>query len=317
MATLARRVDPGIFVLGMHRSGTSAATRLISLLGPALPPAHDLVPPSAKNPTGYWESLSLVAVNSRILEAVGSDFRWPQALDPGWERDPRLAPLRGDALRAFREVYPHAPWVWKDPRTCLTFGFWRDALPEPPVVVVVTRNPLEIAASAQRTGAVHRRGETMALWERYLRQALQQIDGLPVLVTSYSALVSAPLAWCRRVQDFFTRHGVPVREPPRAEVLGFADADLRHTTFTARDLDTAEDVSDAQRRLSDALDGLEGEHASFVPPPLPPETTGNEELFGERRRQFASRQAQLGQKRRAQRLTMAAKSLGRYVRRLP
>ena len=33
-----------------------------------------------------------------------------------------------------------------------------------------------------------------ALWERYLRQALTQIDGLPVLVANYGDLVGSPTA---------------------------------------------------------------------------------------------------------------------------
>ena len=84
-------------MLGMHRSGTSAATRLISLLGLETPSGDDLVPPSRKNPKGYWESMSLVAFNIRLLEAIGSDFTCPVPLAPGWHEDPRLDSFRDRA----------------------------------------------------------------------------------------------------------------------------------------------------------------------------------------------------------------------------
>ena len=61
--SLAVPVEVGVFVLGMHRSGTSAVTRLISLLGLGTPPEEDLVQPTDENPKGFWESESLVAFN--------------------------------------------------------------------------------------------------------------------------------------------------------------------------------------------------------------------------------------------------------------
>src|SRR5437588_2245602 len=128
-------MDAGVFVLGMHRSGTSAVTRLVSLLGLATPPDHDLVRPTEKNPKGYWESEALVNFNERLLRAVDCDMGCPRPLAHGWEEDPRLAGLRASAPAAVAEVFPRAPWVWKDPRLCLTLAFWRGALDGKPVLV--------------------------------------------------------------------------------------------------------------------------------------------------------------------------------------
>jgi len=143
-------VEIGVFVLGFSRSGKSPATRLINLLGVRVPREEDLVPPSAKNPTGYWESMSLVAFNTRVLAAVGSDMQSPVVFEPRWEDDSRLNGLRHEARGAVRQAFPTAPWVWKDPRNCLTLSFWRSVLGVRPVVVLVDRNPLEIAACSLR-----------------------------------------------------------------------------------------------------------------------------------------------------------------------
>lgn len=277
-------MEAGVYVLGMHRSGTSAATRLISFLGLETPRGEDLVPASRKNPKGYWESMSLVALNIRILETIGSDFSCPTLLEPGWENDDRLINLRREAPAAFRSAYPASPWVWKDPRTCLTFAFWRSVLDAPPVVVIVNRNPLEIVASSARTRGEERRIYMLAMWERYLRQALAQLDGLPVLVTDYSDVLRTPLEFCELVRTFLSDEGVTVHRPQESGVLAFVDAGLRHSEFSRADFLAAEDVSGAQRELFLTLEGLKGGHRHFAAPALSAETPTTEVLLAERRR---------------------------------
>jgi len=53
--------------------------------------------------------------------------------------------------------------VWKDPRNCLTFALWVGVLEVDPVVLLVYRNPLEIAASLRvRSGEA--KVYALALW---------------------------------------------------------------------------------------------------------------------------------------------------------
>jgi hypothetical protein len=309
-------VAAGVFVLGMHRSGTSAVTRLISLLGLHTPPDEDLVQPSAKNPKGYWESESLVAFNERLLRAVDCDIGCPVVLSPGWEDDPRLASLRQEAPAVVRAVFPAMPWVWKDPRHCLAFSFWRRALEIDPVVVLVNRNPLEITASALRVRSDQGEVYALALWERYLRQAVAQIAGVPVLVTSYADVLSAPLAWSERAQAFLAGAGMAARPPSEPDVLEFVDSELRHAAFSREDFLGHGDVSDGQRALFEALEGLEGRHDEFSPPALPDETPTTEALFAERRRALElkreldeERRSRWGTRLRASRYTSPARPL--------
>jgi hypothetical protein len=276
-------VRAGVFVVGMHRSGTSAATRLISFLGLHAPDGADLVPPSAKNPTGYWESMSLVAFNERVLAAVGSDMQFPRLLGVGWEQDPRLDTLRGEASEALRLAFPVAPWVWKDPRNCLVLPFWQAAVGLDPAVVVVNRNPLEIAASATRARG-NPTAYTLALWERYLRTALQSISGMSVLVTDYGRLLRDPVAWCEEVRAFLERADLRVRAPRQNEVQEFVDSGLRHAEFTREDALRDPALSVEQRELYACLERLEGAHECFGAPSLPAETGSTERLLAQQRR---------------------------------
>ena len=49
-----------LLVLGMHRSGTSALTRVLNLLGVEL--GDRLMPAGDDNPLGFWEHADVVAV---------------------------------------------------------------------------------------------------------------------------------------------------------------------------------------------------------------------------------------------------------------
>ena len=61
----------GVFVLGMHRSGTSAAARLVNFLGIPTCVDEDLLPTTEDNPKGFWESASLAALND-LTEGDGT-----------------------------------------------------------------------------------------------------------------------------------------------------------------------------------------------------------------------------------------------------
>jgi hypothetical protein len=282
----------GAVVLGMHRSGTSAATRLVNLLGLSLG-RGPMVPSTDGNPRGHWESLRLRDVNEAVLTAFGGNWAGPPPLEPGWEREPRLDPLRVEARDAFAEVYRGAgPWVWKDPRTCITLPFWEHVLEVEPVVLLVHRNPLEVVDSLARRDELTK-VVSMALWERHVRDSLRNSDGHPVHVSSVDEVLGDPAAWAAQVREVLVSHGVGL---PDAAVngeafVGAVDSGLRHAQASPADLARDPDVSDAQRSLLDVLEKVAGYSDRFVAPELPPATPGIDRLLVEHARFYAEREA--------------------------
>ena len=59
-----------LIIAGMHRSGTSALSRVINLLGADLPP--DLMNPAEDNKSGFWESIKLSKIHDKLLDSLDS-----------------------------------------------------------------------------------------------------------------------------------------------------------------------------------------------------------------------------------------------------
>jgi hypothetical protein len=80
----------------MHRSGTSATTRTISLLGADI--ARDLMPSMDENNTkGFWESIAVANIHDSLLCRLGSGWDDPMPLRDRW-LDTEQARQAKDAL---------------------------------------------------------------------------------------------------------------------------------------------------------------------------------------------------------------------------
>lgn len=261
----------------MHRSGTSAFTRAVNLLGVPVGPDSALKGASEVNARGFWELKPLTSFNERLLERFGGGWAGPPE-GPWLENEPdERARLREEAAAALDEVLgDHSTWVWKDPRNCVLLSFWLEVLQAPPVILLAHRNPVEIANSLKkRDGFPTQLG--LAIWERYLRDALRDARGLPALVQRYDDILSEPEGTHREQAAFLARQGVI--EPPSgsSDALDrFLDPELRHSSVGAEDFLAEGEATESQRALFTALEELRGEHAALPAvdlPPMDPETT--------------------------------------------
>src|SRR5687767_14859611 len=102
----------------MHRSGTSATTRVLNLLGMYVGPDDMLVRANPNNPKGTYEHRELMRLNQAVLRVVGGIWKEPPTLTEGWENDPALDPIREHAREVISDTFDGVGlWGWKDPRT--------------------------------------------------------------------------------------------------------------------------------------------------------------------------------------------------------
>lgn len=218
-----------VVVLGMHRSGTSALTSLLRLMGLWAGGESDFPPADDHNETGYWEHRGVWSIDEAILRTMGAS--WSEVADLDLSRlDPELrARLRERAREVVRDLDRHGSWVVKDPRLCLLFPFWREIL-ERPFCVLLYREPLSVARSlAARDGLPIPCG--IALWEKYTLEALASTRGLPRVLISHRELLAEPVATLRRLHQHLMWHTpdlARIQIPAAEEIHAVLDPALVH-----------------------------------------------------------------------------------------
>ena len=183
-----------IFVLGMHRTGTSAVTRILMNLGYALP--SDPVAPDKDNPKGYWEPRGIVETHEEFLQAIGRTWSDPRPLpeqcflgEPADKARKRLAQQMDGCLKN------HGRWISKDPRMCRLLPLWRPLLNRERSDIqflFVLRSPLSVAESLAKRDDFSK-GKSLLLWLRHYLEAESLTRDWPRAWLTFERLHSAPV----------------------------------------------------------------------------------------------------------------------------
>lgn len=240
-----------VVVIGMHRSGTSALTNAIRLLGCSVGDTGDFISPKRWNPAGNWEHQRLIERNELILELHGGTWFAPPRLPDGWAEGRKALAMLPRLRSEFAEIYPQDGWVWKDPRACLTLPLWMQTWSSTPVAVMAFRHPLAVARSlAARNGFSLRHG--LALWEIYNSQALWNLRDVPTMVHRYERALDDPTGFVAELDEGLARHGVSL-EGSVSDAAGVLKPSLRRNLADDNDFGS---LTASQRRLWDLLNAL-------------------------------------------------------------
>jgi len=150
-----------VIILGMHRSGTSALTGSLEKAGLQL---GSVIEKATDNLKGSRESRAIMLLHDDILQRNGGS----------WDRPPS-SPNWSAVHFAFRDAIiethkNHTVWGFKDPRTVLMAGPWREALPSA-TLVGIFRHPFAVAQSLFNRSAMPYE-KSLALWTHYNRKLL-------------------------------------------------------------------------------------------------------------------------------------------------
>jgi O-antigen biosynthesis protein len=216
-----------IIVLGMHRSGTSAVTRLINMMGAYLGPENQILPAKPDNPKGFWERADVIDLNNFLLNGMHIEWHLPSALDLNSVNASLTSDFTERAGKILLGIDSHRPWVLKDPRLCLLLPLWLPLL-EAPVCVHVVRHPVSTAQSlAKRDRFPLHFG--IVLWEYYNERALVVSSGLPRFSICYETLMERPMETVELLYKQLCDYGVrALHLPSEREVNAFLETDLRH-----------------------------------------------------------------------------------------
>ena len=223
-----------VCIAGMHRSGTSMVAKILHTSGLYLGPETDLAPRNPGMFEDHWENKRFVKINAGIISRFYGSWDAPPQIPEDW-RDARLSPFLQDARGVLNAFEGHGPWGWKDPRNCLTLPFWQSLLDPLPVILVV-RNPLEVAKSLrERNGFSLALGLT--LWNAYNQHVCAAVAPPMRIVTHYDMFFQDPERELSRLLNFLR---FPMNDEMIARVRSVHDAQLRHHQMSTADLQAAD-----------------------------------------------------------------------------
>lgn len=177
-----------VIVVGMHRSGTSALTRVLDILGVDLGSADDLLGPKEDNPDGFWENRHLVQAHDDLIARMGGRWDEPPLLDQLASIDDfdEWVGRCANVVESFEGEFPG----FKDPRASLLLPLWNIIWPNAKVVVTV-RRPQAVALSLEKREGFEAE-KSAQLWLRYNFEALSMASD--PIVARFEDLIEEPSA---------------------------------------------------------------------------------------------------------------------------
>jgi hypothetical protein len=225
---------PIVMVLGMHRSGTSLCSHVLSALGLDMTdnmgaPGRD--GPSTDNPLGHWERWEIVEFHDRILRffnrgflSPGHDFAFPVA----WWADPRVAEVRREITAFLEQRMGSGYFGFKDPRTVRLMPMWYQIVNElklAPKIIFCLRSPARVARSLnERDGFSLDTGEYR--WFSYTVDFFRYTKAAEICTIEYESWFEDPGLNLAKLRNFL--------DLPEARTefdLDLAISDLVHHEF--------------------------------------------------------------------------------------
>jgi GT2 family glycosyltransferase/glycosyltransferase involved in cell wall biosynthesis/Tfp pilus assembly protein PilF len=205
-ATMPQRrpMRPIVIVLGMHRSGTSICSHVLSALGVDM---ADAIAAHESNAKGHWERRQIVDLNDRVLEHFNRgyytqfhDFGLPVA----WWADPEVSEVRRQIVAYLTARMGDAPFGFKDPRTARLLPMWHQIFGElglAPKFIICLRSPAQVARSLHaRDGLDPDIGEFR--WFSYVVDCFRYTKNYEVCVLEYEKWFEAPKTNLAKLHEF-------------------------------------------------------------------------------------------------------------------
>jgi hypothetical protein len=257
-----------IVVLGMHRSGTSAITRGLKVMGVEL---GDTLMPAIEgiNDKGFWEDLDLFTLNNELLSMVESDWHYLAPIEPA---DVEILRKNGSFDKAaallHRKLDKKTIFGFKDPRVAKLFRFWKEVFIHCQLdtsCVLAVRHPLSIVKSLNKRDGFDPE-KSYFLWLGHVIESLAGSTGLRRVLVDYDDLLQSPEVEINRVARELDL------EIDEAELQSyrsqFLDKTLRHTIYELKDLSVDDTCPPLVREIYASLRDVACDNISLDDPML-------------------------------------------------
>lgn len=224
------KIENILLILGMHRSGTSAVTQLVHLMGAEV--GNNLLPGHTEiNRKGFWENREIIDVHDEILAKLDSawfDFR---PLPKKWWLKDDIVPYHLKLIDILERDYSRYDLlVVKDPRICRMLPMWDIVLSNKArqiYCLIVIRHPEEVVGSLVKRDGFDPEFSAM-LWLTYVFDAEYYSRGLPRAVVSYDAVLSNWMFEIKRISSEMDIRWPNSIEDVHTQISEALDPSLRH-----------------------------------------------------------------------------------------
>ncbi len=218
-----------LFILGMHRAGTSALTRCMSLMGYQLP--KTLMGANTSNQKGHWESTRLARLNDRILSYFGADWQSWLPLDMSRLPAETGSQFINEIIAVLGGEYDDGQSiVIKDPRISRLLPLYERATQKAGYeakFILASRNPLEVASSLNARNDMGAT-ESQMLWLRYNLDAEIATRKAARAFIDFGFLLSAPHDYLAAAIKFAKLSPPYALSDVRRSIDNFLDKTHRH-----------------------------------------------------------------------------------------
>lgn len=229
-----------VVVLGMHRSGTSAITRGLTVLGVEL--GDRLMPPKENvNDRGFFEDIDINAINLALYRSLRSRQRWHSLIPvpTGELLSQKNAFLRLQAIELLKSRLENVEYFGiKDPRLCCTLPFWQSIFEHLKLdvsYVIAIRNPISVARSLGKRNNFPLE-KSYYLWLDHVLPSVLLTQGAPRVLVDYDLLLADPY---KQISRIATHLGLAKRLDGARLIefsQNFLDKRLRHANFDLEDI---------------------------------------------------------------------------------
>ena len=191
-----------VLIVGMHRSGTSCMAGILHHAG--LYFGDKLLPPSAKNPTGYFENIDLWRLHHSILRAVGHPWDDSRPMPAGWEKK-WIVRYKKIILKSLikKHFSGRAVFGIKDPTINLLLPLYLEVFKEmsiEPCFIVMKRNEAAVARSLSKAEGLEG-PRTVALRSMYYDALQSRIGAHKKIEVQYERLIEKPAFWLEQINS--------------------------------------------------------------------------------------------------------------------
>ncbi|MDK9694627.1 MAG: sulfotransferase [Sulfurimonas sp.] len=215
-----------IFILGMHRSGTSALAGVLERLGIEL--GSELYPAGPDNEKGFFENVKVLELNKKILSENNSAYD-----DTNFYFSINKDLFNGYvayAVQILEEEFLYSKlFAIKDPRLCLTFPVWEAALKQLNIdvrIILPYRNPFEVAKSLKSRNLFSVE-KSLLLWTKHFYSAEYFSRNYKRIFIDFDALVHDLEAQVLRIQNF-----LGLENGNQNNIIGFIESRLKHKNIS-------------------------------------------------------------------------------------